>query len=257
MHDLRLWGLVKIFAANGLALLLVLACGPAESADPFALDRKATISSRIVSLRTDPVALASEVTFLKLGQPVRVIAQTRDKYRIAGFNEYWYQVELEDGIQGWVYGSNLSIGSGKQDANEVTKRQAALQEELERTIVGKWWEVRPDGSTGYGRIYFWSDGAYKQGMGRGDLYAGGAFQIDAKENQVVLDKGSFMGDKLEIKQVGAEYRLYGHSKSRKIVLKRAFIDPDAPEPGKEYLEEADLDPNSEANQAGREAAGGQ
>lgn len=217
--------------------------------------KNATITSDVVSLRTNPVILASEIQFLHRGDEVKVIGRSTRPDRISGMMDYWYQVRLKNDIQGWVYGPNLSIGRGNNKQKSSEEARAALKEELERAVVGKWWEILSNGSTGYGRIYFWPDGVYKHGFGRGELRAQGKYTIDVDEMKVVLDKGSYMGEQLSMRKVGSEYRIYGKTKSRRIVLRRAFLDPDAPEPGKEHLEELDTDPQSDANKAGKQAAG--
>lgn len=243
---------IKIGLLAGI-LIFFSAC-QGKTDDGQKIIRKAKVTSRVVSLRTNPVLLASEIQFLNRGDEVKIIGRSTKEVHISGMRDYWYRVQLDNDIEGWVFGPNLSIGKGKNIEESTEEANALIKEELERAIVGKWWEILTNGSTGYGRIYFWPDGVYKHGRGRGELVAQGKYTVDEKEKKIQLDKGSFMGTEISIKKIGSEYRLYGKNETRRIILRRAFLDPDAPEPGEEHLKEVDTDPNSEANQAGKAAA---
>ncbi|MCB1309208.1 MAG: SH3 domain-containing protein [Leptospiraceae bacterium] len=213
----------------GLAIVLFcVACDdtvPTENSGLFA-----EVTGDEVSLRIDPVSFASEITFLERGSEVQVIGRTDERVKIGNLNEFWYRIRMPDGIEGWVYGSNLSIGSAGTAASASSTER--FQKEFGLSHVGKWWEVRADGSTGYARVYFWPDGVYKYALGRGDM-AEGKYEIDFEERVIRLDKGSPAGETLTIKRLGPEYRLYGARNDRPVILRRAFIDPDAPDPGEE------------------------
>ena len=194
---------------------------PTESSNTFA-----EITNDQASLRLDPTTVASEIAFLDLGLEVQVVGRTAEKVRISGHNEYWYRIRLPDGIEGWMYGASLSIGSsGKQQ-----KAAAEDPEKIRLNLVGKWWEVRKDGSTGYRRLYLWPDGVYKYAYGTEGPMQEGRYEILPAEKKLKLDPPSGMGDTVTMKRLGTELRLFAQTDDRTVSFRRAFLDPDAPDP---------------------------
>ncbi|MEQ9365893.1 MAG: SH3 domain-containing protein [Leptospirales bacterium] len=233
--------LIAACFAGGLAFGFACDAPPTESSNTFA-----EVTNHKASLRIDPTTVASEVAFLDRGLQVQVIGRGVEKQRISGHNEFWYLVRLPDGIEGWIYGASLSIGS----SGGQSRKPEQDQKELALSLVGKWWEVRTDGSTGYRRLYLWPDGVYKYAYGTDGPMREGKYEILADDMQVKLDPPSGMGDTISLRRLGTELRMFAETEGKKVSLRRAFLDPDAPDP---------LDPEGEDGgentDAGADAAG--
>lgn len=239
---MRAFLMLRLIAAVVLFSVLVIFPGsgcdsaPTESSNTFA-----EVTNHKASLRIDPTTVASEIVFLDRGLEVNVIGRSTEKARISGHNEFWYRVRLPDGIEGWVYGASLSIGS----TGGVRRKPEQDKKELALSLVGKWWEVRTDGSTGYRRLYLWPDGVYKYAYGTDGPMLEGKYEILAEEQQLKLDPPSGMGDTVRLKRLGTELRLFAETDGKKVSLRRAFLDPDAPDP---------LDPDAENGENGDDTA---
>lgn len=230
---------LPVIALLAAGLLFGAACdaAPTESSNTFA-----EVTNHKASLRIDPTTVASEIAFLDRGLEVQVVGRSVEKQRISGYHEYWYRIRLTDGIEGWVYGASLSIGEAGG------KRRGPVQDEKELalSLVGKWWEVRTDGSTGYRRLYLWPDGVYKYAYGTEGPMREGKYTIVAADMQVKLDPPAGMGDTVSLRRLGTELRMFVQTDGKKVSLRRAFLDPDAPDP---------LDPDAENAENGDSAAG--
>ncbi len=219
----RLQPILLALCLCGTALVLP-ACGddaPTEESNEFA-----SVINDKASLRIDPLTSSSEIDFLDKGVSVQLIGRTEKRYAIGRAREYWYRIRMEDGVEGWIYGANLSIGDSAAQAG-----QGFDKEMLQRSLVGKWWEVRNDGTTGLRRLYFWSDGKYKYSYGKVEIkdIPEGTYEI-VSETEIRFTPASGVGETVEIKKLGVELRLIGKDEERKISFRRAFLDPDAPEP---------------------------
>ena len=66
------------------------------------------IKTKQANLRTDPMYLSSVVAIAKQNDKVKIIDKTSKKLQIGSSFNYWYKVELKNGIQAWLYGALLS-----------------------------------------------------------------------------------------------------------------------------------------------------
>lgn len=212
-------------ALLGLALFLP-HCGKEAPVVQDALPESAVVMGENVSVRTDPISMASEVQTLEAGTRVKILKKSPEPVKIGKFNSHWYYVELESGLKGWVYGAKLSIASGKTAAADVEK---TLAEDLEKQIVGRWWEIRPDGSTGYRKYVFYPDRKFKYAYGA-DYYSEGDYEVVPTRSIVHLEgKGSGLGDNLTIKRVGSDLRLQIEHGGSLYTFRRGDADPDGKE----------------------------
>ncbi len=62
------------------------------------------ITGSAIRLRSAPQTTASEVTRLSIGTLVKEIGKSDKKEKIGQQEDFWYQVVLADGKQGWVFG---------------------------------------------------------------------------------------------------------------------------------------------------------
>lgn len=218
-----------MFPASLVALAIVCAAACGDARPTESSSRVADILNDGVSMRIDPLTSASEVEFLNQGTQVKVVGRTDEKVSIGRFKEYWYRVRLESGLEGWVYGSNLSIGSS---AAAGPVRRGMTEQQFREALVGQWWEVRTDGTSGYRRLYLWPDGSYKYAFGDND-WQEGKYVLEPEEQRMTFDPPNAMSDWASMKKVGTEFRLFSESEGRKVSFRRLHLDPDAPEPGAE------------------------
>lgn len=98
-----------------LCLLGICLC-EAEGANPTRI-----VSASNVRVRQEPKASAQEVTKLALGTLVQELGRTPQQEVIGTVQDYWYQIVVPDGQQGWIFG-------GFTMAYDETRRDAIYQE---------------------------------------------------------------------------------------------------------------------------------
>ena len=70
-------------------------------------DAASIITGSGVRLRQSPTAAAQEITRLAFGTLAQEQERSARQETIAGKQNYWYRIRLEDGKQGWVFGAFL------------------------------------------------------------------------------------------------------------------------------------------------------
>jgi hypothetical protein len=90
-----------------LLAAIVATTAAAQEVDLGGARHKITIASN-VRVRSGPETTAQEVTRLKFGTVVTATARTAEQVELAGKRDYWYQVALDAGESGWVFGGFLS-----------------------------------------------------------------------------------------------------------------------------------------------------
>jgi uncharacterized protein YgiM (DUF1202 family) len=201
-------------------------------------------------LRTDPTTYGFEIDTIRKGESVKVLRRTDKKSRIGRTEDYWYFVEKENHLKGWVYGAALSlIPTG--EAEEVVDAPDLVV--VQANLPGIWWEVNADGSTGYRRLEFIPAGAEekkkeKEAKKTGNslprseqeqaviLAENGKFQyfygrtpgvileyrIDPKTRRIILNQDSPVGQQFEIIDLGEEFRMTSAKGDKKFTFKKGF-----------------------------------
>ena len=90
------------------------------------------------NLRTDPLNISSIIEILERNTPVKIIDSTDEKIKIGNLNDYWYKVELKNGVRGWLYGPTLAntttkekeIVLNKDKKNKIQTKKVSEQDEL-------------------------------------------------------------------------------------------------------------------------------
>jgi hypothetical protein len=67
-------------------------------------EKSRIITASAVRVRSEPQTTAKEITKLSVGTLVKEISKTDKKEKIGQDQDFWYQVVLADGKQGWVFG---------------------------------------------------------------------------------------------------------------------------------------------------------
>ena len=225
----------RAFAA--FVFLFISFCGQKKEET---LPETATARVDKISLRTEPITTASVIEFLDVGSKLHVLKKGERQVQVGQMRDYWYFVETENGIQGWVFGANLSLGSGPLE-EEALPDPKVVQER----ITGKWWELRPDGTTGFRKIYFWADGKFKYFYGVQTLKEG-RYEIIVRGKTIRLDALTGIGDHVTFDQVGDDYRLFAEKDGQKFVFRRGGNDPESSEVGSEEKDKEKASQNAPA-----------
>ncbi len=136
-------------------------------------------------------------------------------------SDFWYRVRQDSGIEGWIFGASLSFSQ-----QEMAQNVKGRKNEIEETLPGIWWEIEGDGSTGYRKIVF-KNGYFYYSYGN-RLESSGKYEI-TDDLKLKLSAPTGMGQELEVRKVGLEYRIFSN------VENFSYVFRPAPEE-KEYLE---------------------
>lgn len=198
------------------------------------IPRYGVVMAESLAVRIDPLPSSAEIENLTQGATVKILRRSSEKVRIGAHEDFWYFVRLDNGIKGWVYGARLNVAGitragdfGGDNGNEPDDKTIS---ESGRVLVGKWWEIKGDGSTGYRKFYFWSEGDYEYGYGS-KITQDGKYEFLVHKQTVLLNKGSGVGDTLFIRRIGRDLRLYVEHKGRSYSFRKADDNPDSDEVG--------------------------
>ncbi|MCE9598825.1 MAG: hypothetical protein K8S54_12735 [Spirochaetia bacterium] len=187
--------------------------------------KTASVRVKKMPMRIDPLPLSGEVEILNAGDKVELLKKSAKKFRSGTVEDYWYFGRSPSGLEGWLYGGGLSValaGTGDEVEQKFTEKQVL------ENLVGKWWELLPDGDTGLRKIYFWPEGKYTYGIGPADMKEG-KYKIRLADKVIELKDGSPAGDKLEFRFIGQEMRLSGDAEGKNYLFKRGELNPEARE----------------------------
>src|SRR5262249_1838133 len=95
-----------------------------------------TVASN-VRVRSMPNTTADEVAKLPIGVVVRQLEQSSAKERVANNEDYWYKVSLEDGKEGWLFGSFTAPFDARNKA-AIYKQLAADRLKVENANFVDW-----------------------------------------------------------------------------------------------------------------------
>ncbi|AEE16455.1 SH3 domain-containing protein [Treponema brennaborense] len=67
----------------------------------------AAINDSRVRVRSEPNLKCETLDYVNKGDSVKILDRSTDKQQIGDMNDYWYNVELQNGTKGWVYGAYI------------------------------------------------------------------------------------------------------------------------------------------------------
>lgn len=200
-------------------------------------------------IRTDPTTYGFEIGTVRKGEPVKVLRRTDRKVRIGKTTDYWYYIQKDNQLKGWVYGGSLSRRP-TAEAEEVVEGPDMVV--VQANLPGIWWELNHDGSTGYRRLEFVPEGAEKPAREEeteDDLAVPGAeenkevvlsetgkfqyffgkspgaiieYRIDPRTRRINLKQESPVGQQFELIDLGEEFRLVSAKGDKKFTFKKGF-----------------------------------
>jgi len=203
-------------------------------------------------LRTDPSTYGFEIATVRKGEPVTVISRTEKKAQIGQSSDYWYFVEKEDQVRGWVYGATMSRIAAANTEDVVEGPDMVV---IQANLPGIWWEVNQDGTTGYRRLEFIAEGTQEAKLKEKEkkteqerlsntkpdvsevvMAQRGQFQyffrktpgvilkyeISEKNRHILLSQDSPVGQEFEVIDLGEELRLSSAKGDKRYTFKKGF-----------------------------------
>ncbi|MFY9224371.1 MAG: SH3 domain-containing protein [Blastocatellia bacterium] len=114
---------------KSLALVFIFVSFSSAFAANFLQEKSRVITASAVRVRSEPQTTAKEITKLSVGTVVKEIGKTEKKEKIGQDQDFWYQVVLSDGKQGWVFGGfTESFDESKKEQIYVNLLNSRLKE---------------------------------------------------------------------------------------------------------------------------------
>ncbi len=219
-----------------LLLLLLLSCGNNEnqaiSISGKTSDTKKTnkgvILTEDTALRIDPLIFSSRITQLNKGQVVEILDKSAEEKTIAGHNDYWYKIKLENQITGWAFGKHIKIldASGQAAINSyLGKFWEKETEEISNELHGKWWSINKYGDFTSHALEIFKNGNYRSYYKEGGKPIEGIYNFDFNKNMVIFLSGTTFKNDLHYSKKGNTYSLKFDSGKDEIFFKKININP--------------------------------
>lgn len=167
------------------------------------------------TLRLDPILYSSIITYLKLGETVDVLAQSKNRSWIGDTNNYWYKIKSKSGFSGWTYGTNIKVFAG-DDKDDIGDFKIGFWNgekwKMRKKLAGRWWSVD--------RFDNFTDQCIE--LGRNGTYKSycldctpieGDYKIDFDEFEIIFLRGTYVGDRLKCIIRGGKYFLKKEGKT--------------------------------------------
>jgi len=190
----------------------------------------AVIITPNTALRIDPLIFTSRIDQLKKGEVGEVLEKSSEKKPVAGTVDYWYKIRLNNGITGWVYGSNINI---LKDSNRDNVESYLSQfweketKELSEALHGRWWSVNRFNDFTSHVLEIYKDGKYKSYIKGSTKKIEGDYNFDFNKNQIIfLNNTTFEGDLNYIRR-GDEYTLSREDEKDEIKFKKINVNPES------------------------------
>ena len=238
------------YAASAIILIAVLAgCSKMKPETPLIPGTTggnplAVIITPNTALRVDPLIFTSRVAQLKKGEIGEIMEKSSEKKPVGGVTDYWYKIRLNNGITGWVFGSNINI-LNDTNRNNVESYLSQFWEketkELSEALHGKWWSVNRFNDFTNHCLEIYKDGKYKSYIKGSPTKIEGDYNFDFNKNQIIFLNGTtFEGDLKYIRR-GDVYTLIREHEKDEIKFKKINVNPES----ESETEEKNLQKNDE------------
>ena len=150
----------------GVLMIALLAGGPgcSKKDDAITPDTYGIITKGYTAMRIDPMIFAGIISDLNKGVSVSVLQRSAEKSWVGKNNDYWYKVRTKEGLNGWVFGQNIAIHSGKGVKSMDSAVSDFMQVETARVkqyLSGKWWSTNEFGDFTDHCLELYESGTYK------------------------------------------------------------------------------------------------
>jgi len=210
----KYWNIEGIFLTVSVFVVLLLFPGCTKDTDnaPTLNVKKQTMGIVVMnnaSLRVDPYLYSSRLLLLNKGDIVKIKDQSKVGQWIGKKHDYWYYIELKNGVSGWMFGSTLDIvDSSNSDAVKSYLDQFWMEQSdsVRKEIAGKWWSLNSQGDFTNHGIELTTDGKYVS-YRRGGKNIEGTYSLNFHENEIIFLDGTSFGKNLYFIRRGQSYVL--------------------------------------------------
>ncbi len=210
----KYWNIEGIFLAVSVVAVLLLFPGCTKDTDnaPTPNLKKQTMGIVVMnnaSLRVDPYLYSSRLLLLNKGDIVKIKDQSKVRQWIGKKHDYWYNIELKNGVSGWMFGSTLDVvDSSNSDAVKSYLDQFWMEQSdsVREEIAGKWWSLNSQGDFTNHGIELTTDGKYVS-YRRGGKNIEGTYSLNFHENEIIFLDGTSFGKNLYFIRRGQSYVL--------------------------------------------------
>ena len=223
------WGVLIVLTV----MMVLFSCGKDELQQGAMLKNKKTralILNDDSVMRIDPVLYSGRVGLLRKAEIVQVLDRSSVKYAVGSMTDYWYKIQSNNGLSGWVYGSNLKIFDKKNEGNIdkiVSSFWEKESEKIKKIITGRWWSVDLQGDFTNHGIEISEDGNYRSYLkGGGEIK--GEYNINYGENEIVFLKGTTFKANLNIVRRGTFIYLEKKGEDSEIKFQKTSGSTDEP-----------------------------
>ena len=188
----------------------------------------AIVIEKSAAVRLHPFVYSSRIIDADKGSKLEILDISAQKSPIAKANDYWYRVKMEDGITGWIYGTNIKIFSAGSSFSASSLEKQLLEDdrdEVSKKLVGKWWSVNiKDEFTSYSLSMF-ENGDYEAKHKDGDKVFKGKYTIDMESSLISFDGGTPLGNELKFSERGQSFFIEYADEKANYRFKQISMDP--------------------------------
>lgn len=201
----------KLFAVYAAGVILC-SCAKEEVGGEKPVNQGAIVLEQNTALRISPLVFAGCIDRLAKGTPVEVLERSAEKTPIAKTKDYWYHVQLDNGITGWIYGGNIklvSVRSRAQMNSLIEEFQESESKELSKNLRGRWWSVNAfNDFTNHG-LELYESRKYKSYVkGNEEHPIEGEYQVNVAKNQLIFPEGTTFKLNLTFAERGQDFALF-------------------------------------------------
>jgi len=208
-----------------LILVILIGCSEAKKNSSNDVLEKSTaiVLTRDTAVRLDPFIYSAKLTTIQKGSTFKIVKKSAKKSRIGKTQKFWYKLQIDKSMSGWVYAANLKIiGSDKKKTitNFVNDFWEKETDVMKVSLKGKWWSINKFGDFTSHCIEFNEDGTYLSYWKGSKNYIKGIYNFDFNKNQLIFLKGATFGKKMNFIKRGQEFTLIHQEKDGETRFKR-------------------------------------
>jgi len=208
-----------------IALLVITGCAKDNENVPAQNLKKQTMGIVVMnnaSLRVDPYLYSSRLLLLNKGEVVRIKDQSKIRQWIGKKHDYWYNIELKNGVSGWMFGSTLDIvDKGDSDAlkSYLDKFWMEQSDSVKKELAGKWWSLNSKGDFTNHGLELETDGNYIS-YRKGGKKIEGTYSLNFHENEIIFLDGTSFAKNLYFIRRGQSYILADDRENQALQFKK-------------------------------------
>ncbi len=174
------------------------------------------------TMRLEPFLYSSIITYIKQGEMLNVLDESKEKSWIGGTNDYWYKISLSGGLVGWTYGTNIKIFSGndRDEAQEfLSDFWESLKRKFRKKISGRWWSIDKYGNYTNHCLEIYKNGTYKSYCIDCNPIEGD-YSFNFRDYEIIFENDASFGNKVNYKLREKRYILTKASGKGEVRFKR-------------------------------------